>query len=273
MDKAPTTMMHSFMCPQCQADLYFDGSRRMLYSDICKHKLCNVCANRLIGVSDKCRGSCPECKQPLLRSSYVSRDPDEDQAELTAATRRRLLKIYNSERKRFDSTPSYNDYLERREDIIQALVSSVTSDDRKKKLEEETRQYRKANQVEIVENESLKNSSFEEQVRSVVRQEGTTFEKVKLPLSAKHLQHHIKLIHPLEIAFKELFDKQKDDNGSAPTFGIPRPLDVSIKEDSDLPRKPFRTYAEFRAAEIAGGYNMDVIKSRQLSELLYGFVD
>eukprot|EP00922_Rhytidocystis_sp_ex-Travisia-forbesii_P008006 GHVS01011805.1.p1 GENE.GHVS01011805.1~~GHVS01011805.1.p1 ORF type:complete len:270 (-),score=29.04 GHVS01011805.1:57-866(-) len=268
MDKV---VVHSFLCPQCQADLYFDGNRRMLFSDICKHKMCNICANRLIGVYDNCRGSCPDCKQPLLRSSYVGKDPDDDQAELTASTRRRILKIYNSDRKRFDTTPAYNDYLERREDIIQALACG-TSEDKRKKLEEETRLYRKDNQVEIVENESLKNSSFEDKVRSVVRMEGTIFEKIKLPLNTKHQQHNLKLIHPLEVAFKELFDKQKEDNGSAPTCGIPRPLDVSIKDDTDIPRKPFRTYAEFRAAEIAGGYNLDVIKARQLSELLYGFV-
>eukprot|EP00922_Rhytidocystis_sp_ex-Travisia-forbesii_P008801 GHVS01012877.1.p1 GENE.GHVS01012877.1~~GHVS01012877.1.p1 ORF type:complete len:205 (+),score=35.64 GHVS01012877.1:492-1106(+) len=186
--------MHSFECPQCQADLYYDGSRQMMYSDICKHKMCNVCVTRLIGASDKARGSCPDCKQPLLRSSYVARDEDEEQSDLTASVRRRILQIYNSDRRRFDSTPSYNDYLEKREDIIQTLASGVT-DERKKKIEDESRQYRKEHQVEIVENESIKNSSFEEKVRSVVQQEGIMFEKLKLPINLKYHNANIKLVH------------------------------------------------------------------------------
>eukprot|EP00922_Rhytidocystis_sp_ex-Travisia-forbesii_P008004 GHVS01011801.1.p1 GENE.GHVS01011801.1~~GHVS01011801.1.p1 ORF type:complete len:116 (-),score=8.82 GHVS01011801.1:449-796(-) len=109
--------MHSFQCPQCQADMYFDGSRKMMYSDICKHKMCNFCVTRLIGVSDKSRGSCPDCKQPLLRSSYIDKDADEEQADFTASIRKRIIKIYNSDRKRFDCTPAYNDYLEKREDM------------------------------------------------------------------------------------------------------------------------------------------------------------
>eukprot|EP00921_Rhytidocystis_pertsovi_P018614 GHVQ01029488.1.p1 GENE.GHVQ01029488.1~~GHVQ01029488.1.p1 ORF type:complete len:159 (-),score=7.67 GHVQ01029488.1:106-582(-) len=109
--------MDLFQCPICLTNVYYDQTRKMLFSELCKHRTCDSCVDRLFGASDRTLRPCPECRQPLMKMNYVEREPEDEKMELAAAVRNRISKVYNNTRSRFQSTPMYHDYIERREEI------------------------------------------------------------------------------------------------------------------------------------------------------------
>lgn len=200
----------------------------------------------------------------VSRDNYVP----ETEYEFLGSVRTDIVKIYNKKKTAFVNTPAYNDYLERREDIIEAL-SIMGSDERKQKVEEELQQYKKDHQVDIVANEAEKQQKLEEEVRLIVSVEGSRFEGIKEPIAlVPHPPRNLK--HPLEIQYCQFFKKEEETEDGAPPAEIPWPLDVKIKEHIDLPRRNFPTYDEYRAFELSGGYRNDVVQKRQMEELLHG---
>ncbi|PFH36189.1 CDK-activating kinase assembly factor MAT1 protein [Besnoitia besnoiti] len=267
--------MDNYECPVCYESCYYQPERKLFHSDVCKHRICGSCLhlhfgeNGRGGVRGERRGFCPVCRTSLTRANYKETDPDMEVLEAEKEIRKRVEAIYNSTRERFPDTPAYDDYREKKEDIVYQLVRG--SDEAvKRKLEAELRAYERQNLKTIQENKDVLKQREKEKIFQIVQREGVFYEVVKRrPALSRAAIAKENLVHPLERQYAPYFqEEQAPVLVTAEGGETARPLNPTIKEDSDVPRTRYRNRDQFEKAEIAGGYTQRLVFAKGLAELL-----
>lgn len=169
-------------CDACLESAFVSIDNKLLTSINCGHRVCRRCLKHsqgddaasvanasaagtdssasLPGPSQKAArvtaltvGSkglrCPICQAIAGASEWVDRGTEDSIVEQEKIIRQRVLSIYNSTRENFESTPTYNDYLEKREDTIYELVYGG-DDNKKKALQEEFHMVDVQNQKQVI---------------------------------------------------------------------------------------------------------------------------
>ncbi|CBZ50549.1 putative CDK-activating kinase assembly factor [Neospora caninum Liverpool] len=183
--------------------------------------------------------------------------------------RKRVEAIYNSTRERFPDTPAYDDYREKKEDIVYQLVSG-TDEAVKRKLEAELRAYERQNTKLIKENKEERKQREKEKIFQIVQREGIFYEVVKRrPALSRTAVDKDQLVHPLERQYAPYFQEEQAAVAvSAESGETARPLNHSIKEDADVPRPRYKNREQFEKAELASGYTPQMVFAKGLSELV-----
>ncbi|ESS29756.1 CDK-activating kinase assembly factor MAT1 protein [Toxoplasma gondii RUB] len=265
--------MDNYDCPVCYESCYFHPERKLFHSDVCKHRICGSCLHIHFGENGargERRGFCPVCRTSLTRANYKETDPDMEVLETEKEIRRRVEAIYNSTRERFPDTPAYDDYREKKEDIVYQLVSG--SDEAvKRKLEAELRAYERQNLKLIQENKEERKQREKEKIFQIVQREGIFYEVVKRrPALSRTAVDKEQLVHPLERQYAPYFQKEETTTVAvrAESGETARPLNPSIKDDADVPRPRYKNREQFEKAELASGYAPQTVFAKGLAELV-----
>eukprot|EP00941_MAST-03F_sp_MAST-3F-sp1_P003417 g3417.t1 len=126
---------------------YFDTNLRFQISQ-CGHRFCSTCVNRLFTHSQVV--PCPVCKTPVTRAGLSTKTKSQLECSRILKVRQTIMASYNKTEDDFNSLLAFNDYLERREEIIHNLAFHVDEEATNK----EVALYCKANRDEIVRNRS-----------------------------------------------------------------------------------------------------------------------
>ncbi|XP_055388960.1 uncharacterized protein LOC129618114 [Condylostylus longicornis] len=228
-------------CDVCFESAYASIENKLLTSVHCGHRVCRRCLHRqqqcteaattanLAATTDgptqkiqrTAAGSrnqglkCPVCQSGVSIDDWMDRGLEETLFEQERLIRQRVLNVYNSARDNFESTPLYNNYLERREETIYELAFG-SDDSRKKVLQEELQTADNQNQKEITECRQKAKQKEEEEIKDIVDKEGVFYEIVSQDYGpgfrySKAAENS--LVHILQRQHPQLF--AADDNESA----------------------------------------------------------
>lgn len=136
------------MCPICRASKYLNPDMQFLVNPECYHKMCESCVDRIFSVGP---APCPYkgCGKILRKGRFKKQVFDDIKVEKEVDVRQRVCKVYNRREDDFDSEAEYNDYLEKIEDIIFAIVAGG---EKRVRAERELLDYEKQNKQEILQN-------------------------------------------------------------------------------------------------------------------------
>lgn len=91
---------------------------------------------------------CPLCGLITASEEWIDRGVEESLFDQEKLIRQRVMAVYNSVRDNFNTTPAYNDYLEKREGTIFELAYG-TDDTQRKALQEELQTVETDNQKQV----------------------------------------------------------------------------------------------------------------------------
>ncbi|OEH76612.1 CDK-activating kinase [Cyclospora cayetanensis] len=239
--------MDQYQCPVCYENCCYNPEKKLYYSDVCSHRLCDSCiqlqfADAPVGVAASAKGSCPVCRRALTRGNYVLTEPEVDLFSVEKEVRKRVNNALNALRDNFDSTPAYNDYLEDKEETIYELVYG-TDDQLKRRLE---------NRLRDIEGHGLAVASVDVTYRLYIR--AASVHRIVLE------RQYSSLFHGDSAGVSHL-------TAAAGTADCARPIDASIREDQHIPRRRYTSVADFDAAGVAAGYVPELVRGRGRQEL------
>ncbi|AFZ79431.1 CDK-activating kinase assembly factor, putative [Theileria equi strain WA] len=243
-------------CPICLEIITPLSGKTLLVSEVCDHKICDVCAERQLA-SQAGHTQCAICRCHITRMSFVPFDICSIYYNSHKDARKRVLQVYNDTRINFQTTPEYNKYLEDREALIVELAT-CKNEVRRKTLEQEIKSYERANASRISENIAVQKAEHRKRIRSIVEKEKTFYEIVDkgAPFNPHKLQD---LIHPLQKSCPSYF---LDEGAVLASKGESKPLNAAIRSDSDIQRRVYTSRIEFLESDIAGGYSKDLVSTK-----------
>ncbi|KAJ1608993.1 ring domain-containing protein [Cryptosporidium canis] len=276
-----------YSCPLCMTVTYYKNDIKMYYGDPCGHKFCSECStkasNNKKSTSSILRGSnqvCPICQ------SFVKYIPDFEFGETDfirseGQARKQVYSILNESRKDFKDTPCYDNFLERREDLIYKLIYG--SDSEKKSTEEFLNQHSKENQVAILDRKTRDETLWRNDILDIVQKEGTFYEQLN-QLSQNTSIDHIQIVHPLQNEYPELFQNFSNNNSINQGISknpvtllgsnIPNPIDKNITSKDRLinnTKKAGSASLSIESRQRAGGFTENVVWNLCKNELFFGF--
>ncbi|XP_026190669.1 CDK-activating kinase assembly factor MAT1 [Cyclospora cayetanensis] len=279
--------MDQYQCPVCYENCCYNPEKKLYYSDVCSHRLCDSCiqlqfADAPVGVAASAKGSCPVCRRALTRGNYVLTEPEVDLFSVEKEVRKRVNNALNALRDNFDSTPAYNDYLEDKEETIYELVYG-TDDQLKRRLENRLRDieghgrtqsqhHQQKQQQQQQQNSDARAALRVRKIKEIVKKEGNFYEIVKYKPLGKNLKFNDEpYLHVLERQYSSLFHGDSAGvshlTAAAGTADCARPIDASIREDQHIPRRRYTSVADFDAAGVAAGYVPELVRGRGRQEL------
>ncbi|KAF9763225.1 RNA polymerase II transcription factor B subunit 3 [Nosema granulosis] len=110
--------MSDAKCPVCKTDSYLNPEL-VLYISPCFHKICENCLNRYFASG---KSKCQECGIELRKINYMTSTFEDIEVEKECKIRRQLDRYFNRDESEFDTEESYNDYLEKLEDLVFELL-------------------------------------------------------------------------------------------------------------------------------------------------------
>ncbi|OII74771.1 RING domain protein [Cryptosporidium ubiquitum] len=274
-----------YSCPLCMTSTYYKNDIKMYFGDSCGHQFCSECstkANNKKSSSSILRGSsqiCPVCH------SFVKYIPDFEYGETDflkseGQARKQVYAILNETRKDFKDTPCYDNFLEKREDLIYKLIYG--NDAEKKYTQEFLNQYSKENQVAILDRKTREETLLRNDILEIVQKEGIFYEQLN-QLSQNTTIDHLQIVHPLQNEYPEFFqnynnnkNSQNTNNNQTITLGsnIPNPIDKNITSKDYLhhnSKKQSSTYSSMESRQRAGGFTENIVWSLCKNELFFGF--
>eukprot|EP01057_Protomagalhaensia_wolfi_P000574 Protomagalhaensia_wolfi_Nauph_80__573@NODE_1324_length_1588_cov_134_064558_g1023_i0_p1_GENE_NODE_1324_length_1588_cov_134_064558_g1023_i0NODE_1324_length_1588_cov_134_064558_g1023_i0_p1_ORF_typecomplete_len293_score47_57MAT1/PF06391_13/1_7e18zfRING_5/PF14634_6/8_9e06zfRING_UBOX/PF13445_6/0_0011zfC3HC4_5/PF17121_5/0_0022zfC3HC4/PF00097_25/0_0061zfRING_2/PF13639_6/0_022zfC3HC4_2/PF13923_6/0_013zfC3HC4_3/PF13920_6/0_33zfRING_4/PF14570_6/6_5zfRING_4/PF14570_6/61ProkRING_4/PF14447_6/41ProkRING_4/PF14 len=273
------------VCPVCREDYLTVFEVKLFRSGVCGHPVCSRClTNNANGKLSKTGQwidleqvlKCLVCGVPAAAGQWTDTAPEENLLEKEALVRARVLAILNGDRKSYQNTPAYNQFLEEREEIIYDLVFS---DDDSLKAQRQTylKQYEMEFQQQILEASERQRLREKQWIQEIVEKEDVFYEIVNQGFAAKNFgfknTDRKRLVHKLQHLHPQYFE-QADAVGVV--AGPAQASDVSITKLSELHAslpntiipnidymKLKRRHADDRAALLrAGGHKKDRIAVR-----------
>lgn len=229
--------MSSSLCPICREDYKAAFEVKVLRSEACGHVACSRCLSRVGGVrSDPSQKgglvwvdeskpvNCPTCQAPVMPEQWEDTTNEINVFERESLIRARVMSVLNVDRKSFESTPVYNNFLEEREDIIFDLVFSSDENVRKDRAEY-LKQYELDHQASVLEALERQKRHDEETVKDIVAKEGTFYEMVKQNYGPGflHFKTNAKLVHPLKRDNPQYFPSEDQANNARQKNNGPTP--------------------------------------------------
>eukprot|EP01112_Ceratiomyxa_fruticulosa_P007913 TRINITY_DN2061_c0_g1_i1.p1 TRINITY_DN2061_c0_g1~~TRINITY_DN2061_c0_g1_i1.p1 ORF type:complete len:304 (+),score=75.07 TRINITY_DN2061_c0_g1_i1:104-1015(+) len=148
-------------CVLCKQDEYLHPTMKLMNS-VCGHKFCESCVT--IRFMKNSTMMCPLCNMKLTKNSLMRSDDSNLEKENTI--RKRVLKVYNRRQEDFPNLDSYNDYLEKVEDLIFNLINQIDVES----TTEEIQRYQRENQDSITIN-AAKRASEEQTLAARIVEE------------------------------------------------------------------------------------------------------
>eukprot|EP01055_Gregarina_sp_Pseudo9_P003852 Gregarina_sp_Pseudo_9__3851@NODE_3_length_7435_cov_15_869389_g2_i0_p4_GENE_NODE_3_length_7435_cov_15_869389_g2_i0NODE_3_length_7435_cov_15_869389_g2_i0_p4_ORF_typecomplete_len295_score64_61MAT1/PF06391_13/4_4e19zfRING_5/PF14634_6/2_1e05zfRING_UBOX/PF13445_6/0_0011zfC3HC4_5/PF17121_5/0_0018zfC3HC4/PF00097_25/0_0034zfC3HC4_2/PF13923_6/0_0096zfRING_2/PF13639_6/0_008DUF416/PF04222_12/0_047zfC3HC4_3/PF13920_6/0_62Folliculin/PF11704_8/0_45Folliculin/PF11704_8/6_5e02FYVE/PF01363_21/6_4FYVE/PF01363_21/4 len=287
MDDASLTKV----CPVCREDYLTVFEVRIFRSAVCGHPVCSKClithGNAKLNLSKTTQWTDPEqtlkclvCGVPSKAVAWEDTSMEENLLERESMIRGRVLSILNCDRKSYETTPAYNEFLEHREEIIYDLVFSE-DEELKAQRHNYLKQYEVEFQQRILEASERQRVRERNRIREIVEKEAVFYEIV----GAGFLQHgprygkpgKQKLVHKLQQQNPQYFDQdetaalgpqvtQQSDVSATKLMELHANLPNTIIPNIDyfkLKRKP----NDDRAALFrAGGHKKDRIANRTRQE-------
>eukprot|EP01054_Gregarina_sp_Poly1_P005841 Gregarina_sp_Poly_1__5840@NODE_3078_length_1401_cov_196_742129_g1949_i0_p1_GENE_NODE_3078_length_1401_cov_196_742129_g1949_i0NODE_3078_length_1401_cov_196_742129_g1949_i0_p1_ORF_typecomplete_len318_score43_72MAT1/PF06391_13/9_3e18zfRING_5/PF14634_6/1_5e05zfRING_UBOX/PF13445_6/0_00046zfC3HC4_5/PF17121_5/0_00073zfC3HC4_2/PF13923_6/0_0093zfC3HC4/PF00097_25/0_0085DUF573/PF04504_14/0_016zfRING_2/PF13639_6/0_03DUF416/PF04222_12/0_025zfRING_4/PF14570_6/4_2zfRING_4/PF14570_6/1_1e02Folliculin/PF11704_8/0 len=289
MDDATLTKV----CPVCREDYLTVFEVKLFRSAVCGHPVCSKClitqGNAKLSLTKTVQWSDPEqqlrclvCGVPSRAASWTDTSYEENILERESLIRDRVLSILNCDRKSYETTPAYNEFLEEREEIIYDLVFS---DDEELKAQRQNylKQYEVEFQQRILEASERHKLNERNWIRNIVEKEDVFYEIVSSRLHTNFKSGKVdkrKLVHKLRALNPQYFEQEEaaSTTSTAPTgthqqeqaatklVELHANLPGTIIPNIDyfkLKRKP----AEDKAALLrAGGHKKDRIATRTRQE-------
>ncbi|UKK01995.2 CDK-activating kinase assembly factor [Theileria orientalis] len=242
-------------CPICLEVITPLSEKILLVSEICEHKICDVCAEKQLASQGNFT-QCAICRSHLTRLSFVPFDMSSIYYENHKEARKRVLQVYNDTRANFKNTPEYNKYLEDRESIIFDLIN-CKDDARLKEIEHELRVYERNNSLQISKNIEAQKSEHKKKIQSIVEKEDVFYEIVDKG-APFNLWKVDELLHPLKKSCPNYFVE----DSAVISTGESKPMNAAIRSDSDIPRKVYSTRIELMESDTAGGYSKAIVSEK-----------
>ena len=109
--------MEQYECPVCGENCYYNPERRLYYSEICSHRLCDRCLAILYNegpaaapaapaatgaavasaaapaAAANAQASCPICRRPVTRGSFVLTEPEVELFSVEKEVRQRVNNV------------------------------------------------------------------------------------------------------------------------------------------------------------------------------------
>nr|PVC51668.1 CDK-activating kinase assembly factor [Theileria orientalis] len=253
-------------CPICLEVITPISEKILLVSEICEHKICDVCAEKQLASQGNFT-QCAICRSHLTRLSFVPFDMSSIYYETHKEARKRVLQVYNDTRANFKNTPEYNKYLEDRESIsrLNARIScksivfdliNCKDDARLKEIEHELREHRgSGNHKELL--IQCQKSEHKTKILSIVEKEDVFYEIVDKG-APFNLWKVDELLHPLKKSCPNYFV----DDSAVVSTGDSKPMNAAIRSDSDIPRRVYSTRIELMESDVAGGYSKAIVSEK-----------
>mmetsp|Transcript_60727 Transcript_60727/g.141524 ORF Transcript_60727/g.141524 Transcript_60727/m.141524 type:complete len:263 (+) Transcript_60727:109-897(+) len=156
-------------CLACHVDYYHNPDVRVLFSVVCDHRVCEPCIARLFQHGRTY--PCPACGQGIRAEDFSERTREARQVDSEVKIRRQICDIYCKTREDFLTEEDYNDYLMRREDTIDRLVSP-SSQDEVQEVWRHIDQYRKQNAEHILRVQRAQPKKKLQRISSIIEEEG-----------------------------------------------------------------------------------------------------
>jgi len=132
----------------------------------CGHQFCPSCIDREFG--RRREFPCPVCETVVKKVHLTQRSLDDVQCERDTSWRRRVLSVFNKRREDFQELQEYNDYLEKAEDMIYAIVNEMAEAEG---FKEKLRQYEEENRSAINQRQSQRADAAREIQDQIVREQ------------------------------------------------------------------------------------------------------
>ncbi|KAK9174525.1 CDK-activating kinase assembly factor MAT1, partial [Cryptosporidium meleagridis] len=275
-----------YSCPLCMTSTYYKNDIKMYFGDPCGHKFCSECstkANNSKKSTSILRGSnqiCPVC-HGFVKYIADFEYGETDFLKFESQARKQVYTILNETRKDFKDTPCYDNYLEKREDLIYKLIYG--NDTEKKSTQDFLNQYSKENQVAILDRKTREETLLRNDILEIVQKEGTFYEQLN-QLSQNTTIDHLQIVHPLQNEYPEFFQNfnknssnQNNSNSQNIALGsnIPNPIDKNItcKEylHQNAKKSNVSTYSSIESKQRAGGFTENIVWNLCKNELFFGF--
>jgi CDK-activating kinase assembly factor MAT1 len=215
-----------FTCFICFEAAFTSLNNRVLTSRLCGHKVCSNC----LKLQEKSKPTicefnakvahikendniikCPICCYETKFTDWIDRETTDTQFEQYKAVSQRVSAVYNLTRQYFNNTPAYNDYLEKKEEIICELLNNPNEKERKR-IQTELNNYEAENQKQIIECQQVLKKMECDWIRDIVEKEGIFYEKVKLDFENGFKTRSTNLVHSLQRRFSDLFVTEESSN-------------------------------------------------------------
>lgn len=139
-------------CPVCKTQRYFNKDMEFVINPECYHRMCKTCMERIFRDGPN---QCPYagCHKTLRLRGFKTAYFSDLGVEREVDIRRRVAAVFNKVEDDFDSLDSYNEYLERVEDLTDNLVNG--SEDKKSIAERELLDWEAQHKADIERNKKL----------------------------------------------------------------------------------------------------------------------
>ncbi|SPO02141.1 related to TFB3 - TFIIH subunit (transcription/repair factor) [Cephalotrichum gorgonifer] len=146
------------ICPVCKTSRYLNRDLEFLIHPDCYHPMCTNCVNRIFREGPN---QCPYagCYKTLRRRGFRPPWFNDLSVERECDIRKRVAAVFNKVEEDFETLADYNDYLEKVEDLTDALVNG--GEERKKVAERELMEWEAANKAEIEANKKRRGEQDE----------------------------------------------------------------------------------------------------------------
>nr|BAN65032.1 hypothetical protein [Babesia bovis] len=200
---------------------------------------------------------CAICRTHISWESFSIYDNTKTYYQTVKEARKRVLQVYNDTRSNFKDTPDYNAFLEKRENLVINLTYG-RSDPRWEQADAELKAYESQNAAKISSNMALQENELRKRVKHIVDTEKTFYEMVdkSAPFNLWKVDD---LVHTLQRTHASYFIEEKAIMSSK---GECVPLNASIRSTADIPRRVMTTRDEVLECDIAGGYDIKLVKQR-----------
>eukprot|EP00916_Digyalum_oweni_P020359 GHVL01033898.1.p1 GENE.GHVL01033898.1~~GHVL01033898.1.p1 ORF type:complete len:191 (+),score=44.59 GHVL01033898.1:46-618(+) len=184
--------MSDYKCGVCLEDFYYQPEQLRLTRE-CKHQFCKQCITQQFEHTVGTSIACPICRRRI--ENFENKTFDEIEVDSQYKIRKEVYDIMNKYEEDFSDIKEYDDFSEKREDLIVNLSSTnnMIKNAAKKYLET----YKIENQLQIHEFERVHVERQSTKIKEIVEKEGVFYEIVKMSFkyanrdSLKHVNIYI----------------------------------------------------------------------------------
>lgn len=155
-------------CPVCKTQRYFNKDMEFRINPECYHRMCKTCMERIFKDGPN---QCPYagCHKTLRLRGFKAAYFSDLKIEREVDIRRRVAAVFNKVEDDFESLDSYNEYLEKVEDLTDNLVNGT--DAKRSQAESELVEWENQHKADIERNKKLARESDEARQRRLASEQ------------------------------------------------------------------------------------------------------
>ena len=208
-------------CPLC--DGLINETDNIIYrSVVCGHLYCANCVvsaypfisqqNEDKITKNNTTVKCLVCSETFSADNFVTWSSEINVYNRALGIRKKVMNVLNFDRACFDDSPSYNDFIESREEYIDLLINKQNSEEAAK-IDELLHNLSITYQSKILETEERAKKKHFESIKKIFDEEGNFYELVKLSYGPGFHLNMKNVQHPFYFQYSDLFkEKSIQDN-------------------------------------------------------------